>query len=105
MTPVITVDPQQPLLPDPRQRAVPDELRDDITLELPSPRAVYRWAIQRGWSAEQAGNWAAYCAGLLLVDGEKLLQRPWTLREVEHLVFLRALVGVGRLDGDSEAAE
>lgn len=91
MTPVVTIDRDQPLLPEPERG------------ESPSPRDVYRWAIRHGWSQEAAGNWAAWCAGIPLVVGEDLI-RAWHVREVDHLIFLRELVASGRLDDDLEAA-
>ncbi|HEX5012707.1 MAG TPA: hypothetical protein VFV72_01015, partial [Candidatus Limnocylindrales bacterium] len=72
-------------------------------VDLPGPREVYRWAIQRGWSEEAAGNWAAFVAGVPIVDGENVLGRAWRVREIEHLEFLRAIVGSGRLAGDTAA--
>jgi hypothetical protein len=65
-----------------------DELADLRDL---SPRAIYRWAIARGWSADEAGNWAAWCSGIDLVDGEELPKAGWTLRAVGHALFLRYL--------------
>ena len=82
--------------------ATPDELRDHVASERPAPRDVYRWAIWHGWSAEEAGMWAANCAGIPIIDGDDALV-PWRLREVQHLEFLRAIVGAGRLAGDTEA--
>lgn len=82
----------------------PDELVDDVAPDLPAPRDVYRWAIQRGWSSAAAGNWAAFVAGVPIVDGDDGLHRAWRLREVQHLEFLRALVVAGRLAGDTAAA-
>lgn len=72
-------------------------------LALPRPRETYRWAIQRGWSAELAGNWAAWCAGLPIYDGEDLPRTAWTPAAIERLLFLRWLVAAGRLAGDTAA--
>lgn len=73
-----------------------DELADLRDL---SPRAVYRWAIARGWSEDEAGNWSAWCSGIDLVDGENLPKTAWTLRAVDHALFLRYLTETGRIGG------
>src|SRR5712671_701894 len=74
-----------------------------VTTPDPSPSSVYRWAIQHGWSQAEAGNWAAWCAGLPIVEGEDLPVNAWTVRAVEHLIWLRWCNATGRLAGDTEA--
>lgn len=69
-----------------------DELADLRDL---SPRAVYRWAIARGWSADEAGNWSAFCIGLKLTDGEDWPRRPWTVEGLQRLLWLRWMVATG----------
>ena len=54
-----------------------------------TPRAVYHWARRHDWTEAEAAGWAAWTAGLAIVDGEHPMG-SWTLREVEHLIFLRA---------------
>lgn len=66
---------------------------------LPGPRDAFRWAIAHGMTDEQAGNFAAVVAGMPLDE----LHRAWSVRELEHLEFLRELVASGRLAGDTEA--
>ena len=78
----------------------PDEL-DERPPALPRPREIYRWAIQRGWSQSEAGNWAAWTAGIPLADGEDVPAIAWTPAAVEHALFLRWLVRSGRLLEDS----
>ena len=59
---------------------------------------VYRWAIGMGWPESQAVAWAAWCAGIPLVDGERPLG-PWTLRELRGLLLLRARYSQGHWQG------
>jgi hypothetical protein len=73
---------------------------------LPSPsrptepletRATYRILLRRGLEPDEAANLTAFLAGLAL--GE----RPWTLAQVNRLLFLRELVRAGQFghtDGD-----
>jgi hypothetical protein len=77
----------------------PDELADLRDL---SPRSVHRWALARGWSAEEAGNWAAWCSGLPVVDGEREPTSAWSLRSIEHLMFTRYLAETGQIGGPEE---
>ncbi len=48
-----------------------------------TPAALYRELRVAGFSAPEAGNLTAYLVGLRPVAG------GWSLREVEHLLFLR----------------
>jgi hypothetical protein len=52
---------------------------------------TYRGLRAIGWSDGEAGNLAAYLAGIGKV------RNGWTIREVEGLLFIRALVADGRL--------
>ncbi len=70
------------------------------TLPSPSPaaeplatRAMYRTLLVRGLTPDEAANLTAFLAGLTL--GE----RPWTLNQVNRLLFLRELVRTGRFGG------
>jgi hypothetical protein len=74
---------------------IPEPL--DEMLE-PSPRSVHGWAIRAGWSPAQAGNLAAWFAGIRIVDGEDEPLSAWSLRTIEHCLFLRWLVDTGRLE-------
>jgi hypothetical protein len=47
--------------------------------------ATYRGLIARGLAPHEAANITAVLAGIPIVA------QPWTLREVNHLVFLRTL--------------
>jgi hypothetical protein len=69
---------------------------------LPSPsrtsepletRSTYRMLLRRGLAPDEAANLTAFLAGLAL--GE----RPWTLSQVNRLLFLRELVRAGRFGG------
>src|SRR3954462_14138355 len=89
----------QPPVIAPRSPSLHDELED---LRSMSPRAIYRWAIVRGWSVEEAGNWAAWCSGIDLVEGETVPTTAWTLRAVGHALFLRWLAGTGQIGGPED---
>jgi hypothetical protein len=52
---------------------------------------TFRRLEQRGLTAAEAGNLAAHLVGL------PILRCPWTVREIEHVMFLRSLVDGGRL--------
>lgn len=56
-------------------------------------RATYRMLLVRGLAPDEAANLTAFLAGLTL--GE----RPWTLAQVNRLLFLRELVRAGRFGG------
>jgi hypothetical protein len=88
-----------PVLPA-AARSPHDELED---LRALSPRQIYRWAIVRGWSADEAGNWAAWCSGIDLLDGDELPKAGWTLRAVGHALFLRYLHETGQIGGPTDA--
>jgi hypothetical protein len=48
---------------------------------------------QRGFTPTEAANLLARCAGL------PAARSGWTIRQVEHLVFIRTIVENGRLGG------
>jgi hypothetical protein len=52
---------------------------------------TYRGLRAIGWSDGEAGNLAAYLEGIGRV------RNGWTIREVEGLLFIRALVTDGRI--------
>jgi hypothetical protein len=66
----------------------PDELEELVQHD---PVAVYRWAQRRGWTAGQAGAWAAWIVGLPITDGAHPMA-PWRLSEVLALAFMRQTV-------------
>jgi hypothetical protein len=57
----------------------------------PSPELIYRRLTIGGWGPREAGNLIAQLEGL----------RPsrfgWTVREIDHLLFLRRMLESGRL--------
>ena len=57
----------------------------------PSPDALYRRLTVGGWTAREAGNLTAHLEGLGPV------RHGWTIREIDHLLFLREMVETGRL--------
>jgi hypothetical protein len=91
---------RHPLLPAAQVRSMHDELADLRDL---SPRAIYRWAIAHGWSVDEAGNWAAWCSGIDLDDGDELPKAGWTLRAVGHALFLRYLHETDQIGGPTDS--
>lgn len=96
-----TPAPATPPPPEPDNLAIleamptaPHDERDDIIQRTPTQ--VYRYAMLRGWGAEGAGLWAAYTAGIPLLDEPA---KAWTLKQVKDLVFYRAAHQNGRLRG------
>jgi hypothetical protein len=66
----------------------------DPTHDQGRPRAatLVRALIAGGWSCTQAGNLAAFLLGL------RPAASGWSTREIDHLLFLRALVDAGRIN-------
>ncbi|HEY3523692.1 MAG TPA: hypothetical protein VGK63_08305 [Candidatus Limnocylindrales bacterium] len=56
-------------------------------------RPTYRTLLVRGLEPDEAANLTAFLAGL--TPGE----RPWTLAQVNRLLFLRELARAGRFGG------
>jgi hypothetical protein len=75
---------------------VPRARGGDATTEDRLPPTV-RHTFQRlrmvGLSATEAGNLTAHLNGL------RVGSQPWTVTEIERLLFLRVLVGSGRIKG------
>jgi hypothetical protein len=61
------------------------------TLPAGAVRSTYRGLRRMGWSEDEAGNLAAHLAGLTAS------RRGWQIREVEGLLFIRALAERGRI--------
>ena len=56
------------------------------------PAAATTWRLQLcGLSVTEASNLTAHLNGLPAVDS------GWTVRQIEHLVFLRSILETGRL--------
>ena len=60
----------------------------------PRPAADYRQLMMRGLTPPEAANITATMRGIPLVE------TPWTVREINHLLFLRALRDAGRFGSD-----
>jgi hypothetical protein len=64
---------------------------DEPARSRPSPDLIYRQLTIGGWGPREAGNLIAHLEGL----------RPsrfgWTVREIDHLLFLRRILESGRL--------
>jgi hypothetical protein len=69
-----------------RPRREPDELVDDRRPR--TLRHVYRMALEIGWPVEVAASWAAWSVGLPPTSEHGF--RPWTIAQIEALIFLRS---------------
>ena len=59
----------------------------------PTPTRALIWRLESGgWSQREASNLVA------LANGLRPASAGWTVREIEHLRFLRAAVKSGRID-------
>ena len=57
----------------------------------PEPfRETYRQLLHKGFETREAANLTA------ITFGFRITERPWTVRELNHLIFLRQLRRVGR---------
>ena len=59
--------------------------------ELETPQATYRRLRFAGLTAREAGTLVGHLHGLSTVQG------GWAIEEVEHLLFVRELVRLGRM--------
>ena len=64
----------------------------DLAGPRSSPSVMYRRLTIGGWSAREAGNLVARLEGL------RSARQGWTVSEIDHILFLRAMVESGRLD-------
>jgi hypothetical protein len=60
----------------------------------PRPAAAYRQLLMQGLAPGEAANITAVMRGIPI--GET----PWTVREINHLLFLRAMQDAGRFGPD-----
>ena len=60
----------------------------------PRPAATYRQLMMRGLGSDEAANITAVMRGL------PVRATPWTVREISHLLFLRAMQETGRFGPD-----
>jgi hypothetical protein len=59
---------------------------------VPTAARTLIWSLEGdGWSPREAGNLVA------LLHGIRPSRSGWSVREIEHLRFLRAMVRAGRL--------
>ena len=73
----------------------PPSLEASVTTEperpTPSVRTTYHRLRMVGLTAVEAGNLTAHLSGLRVSD------QGWTPQEIERLLFVRALVELGRM--------
>jgi hypothetical protein len=74
-----------------RQSPVPAAAPAEHRSRAGAVHETYRGLRAIGWSDGEAGNLAAYLEGIGRV------RNGWTIREVEGLLFIRALVTDGRI--------
>jgi hypothetical protein len=60
----------------------------------PRPAAAYRQLLMQGLAPDEAANITAVMRGL------PVGKTPWTVREISHLLFLRAMRDAGRFGPD-----
>ena len=60
----------------------------------PRPAAAYRQLMMRGLAPDEAANVTAVMRGI------PLGATPWKVREISHLLFLRAMHEAGRFGQD-----
>ena len=60
----------------------------------PRPAAAYRQLMMQGLAPDEAANITAVMRGI------PVGATPWTVREISHLLFLRAMRDAGRFDPD-----
>ena len=63
----------------------PDETAGLVT------RSTYRLLVSRGLTPEEAATLTAFMCGIPIADGR------WSIRQVNQLLFLKAMVQTGRL--------
>jgi hypothetical protein len=67
-----------------------------MAIEAPSAGVGARGLVgtleSEGWTRQEAGNLVA------LLHGLRPARNGWSVREIEHLRFLQALVRTGRID-------
>jgi hypothetical protein len=92
---------------DTAEAAEPDEprsssIQEAITMSASAqtagtttrPAAAYRQLVMRGLAPGEAANITAMMRGI------RIAATPWTVREVSHLLFLRAMRDAGRFGPD-----
>ena len=60
----------------------------------PGPAAAYRQLVMRGLAPDEAANITAMMRGI------PIGATPWTVREINHLLFLRAMRDASRFSPD-----
>jgi hypothetical protein len=60
----------------------------------PRPAAAYRLLLMRGLAPSEAANITAVMRGI------RIGATPWTVREISHLLFLRAMRDAGEFGAD-----
>jgi hypothetical protein len=62
----------------------------------PPPATAYRQLVMRGLAPDEAANVTAVMRGIPIAATQ------WTVREISHLLFLRAMRDAGRFDPDGD---
>lgn len=85
--------------PDPALLAPSPDLPRDVAPGEIRTQATYRQLTMRGFRQSEAANMTAYLAGL------EVHRSPWTLRQVNRLLFLRSLYAKGTWAADAVPAD
>ena len=66
--------------------------------EPPASRVAHRLLVLRGLTVDEAANLVAFRCGI------RVGEQPWTVAEVNRLLFLRELSQLGRIGGALDTA-
>ena len=70
----------------------PQPTTERAATDAPGTRAVYRLLLMKGMAPAEAANLTAYICGLPAADVH------WSLKQINQLLFLRAMRQAGRFD-------
>jgi hypothetical protein len=92
----VTVDPMEGVVH--RSSSIPEVTTMNASAQTagttPRPAAAYRQLVMRGLTPGEAANITAVMRGI------PIGATPWTVREINHMLFLRAMRDAGRFGPD-----
>jgi hypothetical protein len=88
---------RNPTMTQPQNRRSRRSTRPNVEGRQPGPATTYRQLVVRGFASSEAANLTAYLHRLPIAE------QPWTLRQVNAVLFLQNLRMNGRFGaGDGE---
>jgi hypothetical protein len=97
----VAVDPVERV--NPRSSSIPEDITMNASAQpagsTTRPAAAYRQLMMRGLAPDEAANITAVSRGI------PIGATPWTVREISHLLFLRAMHDAGRFGPDDGIAQ